>query len=850
VRVLDGPHRLTVKPATELEWTFEQAPEPGERPPGGLPQATPPGEPRRRGQRPAHILSGRRLVLLAGLAALIALGALAHTRIGWLRLEAQIVAEVAYEDARSLERQPALVRAVLSTEDPAWLELRAAEAALGLPATRPAAGLAPSGEPARLLSVTAAGRDVFVATVQRTWRDSAGESYAFSTQQRYRNLGPGLWERLPPAEAAGGSMAWRGLRLTADFPAADSAWMQAHLPRVDAALQAACAAWSRACPPGVQAHFVFASRLSQLPEPAALASADAQPGWEPVGRYPVAFDLAAALTPAPETMVLPSPHLAGLPIDAAASVALVRGLIVAGLFRLADGIVADDTARQADYFRDALVAREEIRQGLSAAPGNTAHPARYVPVEQLWSIKGPADSDLSSGLFHRLQVLHFAGFLAAERPELTVGDLLLRLRARPGLYAWLERHYGSGWRGLLGRYEQALAEDFEHQSALAWQHLDGLVYLCGSEVWRVQAGEPRRLSLSVPAEDIWIGLHTSGLAANGHMLAYQVTRRPRQAELMLVDLADGSHHSVDTASAVVPLGWAASAELVYLRLADNTREYPWHMQLMAYAPGSGQRRQLHEGKIMPALAEAGAWAPDGASLLLTVAGNAERTDVLAPALVSVSAGAEAPLRLLDDLGVQATFSPDGARVAYTRNWPGGSRSDRGVGLMVMNLDSRQRRVLLGPQGLQGIEAIFLIESLTWSPDGAWLVFQAWTGADSAGTSNGWYALPARGGPPRHIAFAPGNPGRVRAGFSADGQYLAFFEWGQGGRTSRAELLDWASDDRLRLAASFPAPAWSPDGHLLAVSAETSLYVLDPATGAYRWIRGGSCRAAAWQSESQ
>ena len=82
-------------------------------------------------------------------------------------------------------------------------------------------------------------------------------------------------------------------------------------------------------------------------------------------RQPVVFDVVAT-TPSPAALLtLPSPHLAGLPHDAAASQALAHAIIARSLLVLADQL-AGGSATEQD--KEAMAARAEARLGLAQAP--------------------------------------------------------------------------------------------------------------------------------------------------------------------------------------------------------------------------------------------------------------------------------------------------------------------------------------------------------------------------------------------------------------------------------------------------------------------------------------------------
>ncbi len=354
-----------------------------------------------------------RLAIALLVLGLLALGAWALTRIGWQRIQLQLEHEVAYEDTQSRAGLIDVVLAVQARDAEAWRRLRAVEVVAHLPAPLPAANLVPVDQPARIVELKLAGANIYAARVRRAYADAAGQTYEFDVWQRYRGLGAGLWERLPPDEAGLASVkAWAGRRLSADFPVADAPILVPMLAQIDADLELGCQDW--ACPPELIAPFTFTGQLAALP----VVTPTVRPADHRLGPYPATFDWALNGDHTAEAILLPAPSLAGLPADDAARQALARSLAARGLLFIVE-TQAGPRARATNYFREALVAEAEIRLGLAPAPHDAPRPETYRRPEQLWALPRGAPNRLPElELAYRLQVLSFLDFSLAARPPI------------------------------------------------------------------------------------------------------------------------------------------------------------------------------------------------------------------------------------------------------------------------------------------------------------------------------------------------------------------------------------------------------------------------------------------------
>lgn len=823
---------------TEIDWTFDDIPTDEaaatERPAG--PRRTPtPHHPTDRRLKPppgawlARLRRHRRLLLV--LAALLAVGATAAGTayaIGWQQLRAQLTHEIVYEDEQARAGNVEAVLALHSWASEPWRQRRRAEVALGLAAPLPADTLRPAATSPVLLALDSPADRTFTAVVARQFTDSAGQVVTFTLTQRYRNLGPGLWERQPPDQEALNAAidTWTGARLSATYPAADAAWMQTALPQVDAYLSEACALWQ--CLPAARVAVTFTTQLDQLPRLRPLRTAAEAAAAPPAG-YPAIFDLPFRNPRYPSKIVLASPQLAGQPADEAATQALIRAYTADFLGQLAADVVVSSRT-QHRYFLDVLVARMEVRLGLSAMPPRRVPVSAYLPVTTLWSdIVGNAGSGRPPELAPRLQGLWFLDHALAGRPPTAEGDLLAHMRWQTTLAGWLNLSLGLDGDAAVAAYEAELRAQWA-ATAPDWAALEGLLYSCGETLARVQGGGP------VPLP--WAGggtyLTPEALSPNGRYLAVAAGVRTIES-LQVLDL---THHTVVTLTTAPgwnwPLGWSADNRLVYIT-PNDAGSYSYDLHL--YDPATALSQPVPGG---PFFMDAYHWSADHRALAFTLTTDGDSLEGgTRPAVLTFDG--PATLLQLNVRGHAPALSPDGRWLAYAaRREATGDLVYDEPAVTFIELDTAVIYEAQLPSLLpsEGTELHF--GALLWSPDGTRLAFTTQRPGDTA-----LHLLTLRGATSAGGADLETYPLLADVvdllSFSADSRYVSARHFD--GSTSALQLLvfDTATG---AVAADVPAywPVWSPQGHQLVLSGAAGLYTLDVETGAEQFIAGDQCSA--------
>jgi hypothetical protein len=774
--------------------------------------------------------------------AALALAALATAAFAWLarqRLTGELAAQVAYEDKQARLGAVALVLAVQAADDAAWRDQRAAETTLGLPAPLPVENLLPTDAAAQVRSVIAVEADIYAVVVQRQYADSTGAAFAFELTQRYRRLAPGLWERLPPDPASLALLtSFTGQRLNANLPVGDADTLLPVLEQADLALSRVCAEWAM-CALGLKlmVDFTATDEMAHLRAPL-------RPAAPIPGGYPLILDLPMVPRGADGTYRLPAPSLAGRPADAAAQAAYTRAL-TAQLLGLLAGEAAGRPRSATDYFLDAIVARAEARLGLSSGGAGGWQPYDYVSPDNLWQQTRPLYSGPAAGLAERQQVVELmtlAGLSAADE-----GRLLANTRRADagGLVNWLGQIIGRPAALRLVQDRKArLQASLPAPGPDDWALAEGLTLACADGLSVVRAGAPRLvLPEAMGAGQLRAGerlfaedrLFPGEWSPDGRYLALTVVYPTRVASstpstgLAVLDAATGAVTAVARAEGMFDLGWSAEGELLFVRYAPEAGDMT-SLSLLGYHPATGALRNLLPDSVRLFSLAASSWSVDHGALALTVSPIPPYTSA-----AIVTLGPEAVVQALGEQGYAFApvfapgSTPTGGRAAFLT----GAQAGFPVGaweLNVIDLATQAVSTVLKSADLVGgsTDVVFAIE---WSPDGKHIVFQV-------APEGRFVAVTPETGQWRDWTGVPGVP----ADFSADGRHLMAME-----STGVGQMLVYSL---LELDAVPDAPAhrfvargvvWSPAGHRLALANDLGVFVLDPDTQAYAWLRAGACR---------
>ena len=202
---------------------------------------------------------------------------------------------------------------------------------------------------------------------------------------------------------------------------------------------------------------------------------------------------------------------------------------------------------------------------------------------------------------------------------------------------------------------------------------------------------------------------------------------------------------------------------------EQPEEFPqlWILSVTDEGPGDDDPRRLTSPPIN---AQHAAWSPDGETIALTYnprfSGLVDEDQRVA--LVDVASGEMTAITPNDRHASQASFSPDGTRLAFFMDREADYRAYLNAkDVVIRDVESGQHRVLTDQQRLSmDSGSATPPRPPVWSDDGAWLYIEI---AD--GTSRDLYRAAAAGGGIQRVTELEGN---LRA-FSISSQRLAFIE---------------------------------------------------------------------------
>lgn len=349
----------------EIDWELTDAPTGDE--PGGPPARTPPpsGTPPA-GSSPGHeapppVPHGRRWWLAVPLALLLvaAVGFAFITRQGWQRITDDVSALVQYEEQLSYQGETLLVLRLQDYADRQWIAVRTNQVAARQPAPLPVPVLAPNPDPAaaQVGPLQMVDTDWVRAEVIRQYRTPDGDTVTFALPQFYRRpaLG-GDWVRTTiPDSYWGAWQDWQSAHLYVRHSERDGELVKRIGPRLEALLDRACALWGERCAALPPAKLFFSGYVGSLE-------------YDPLANVRVRVEFGQAGVgpglPADYFISVPSPQLAGAPVDAITEEYLTEYLAVR-LIAFQAGAAASSS-----HEADALTAQAIARLSLdSADPG-------------------------------------------------------------------------------------------------------------------------------------------------------------------------------------------------------------------------------------------------------------------------------------------------------------------------------------------------------------------------------------------------------------------------------------------------------------------------------------------------
>ncbi|MFQ5572358.1 MAG: hypothetical protein ACE5G0_22000 [Rhodothermales bacterium] len=217
------------------------------------------------------------------------------------------------------------------------------------------------------------------------------------------------------------------------------------------------------------------------------------------------------------------------------------------------------------------------------------------------------------------------------------------------------------------------------------------------------------------------------------------------------------------------------------------------------------------------------WAPDGASLLLSILELADTPDGFTYRVHRLSLDSLALVPLTPGpLDYWTSWSPDGARIAFA------SRSGGNADIFVMAPDGTNR-VRLTTDAADDTQP-------AWSPDGARIAFVSRReGTDQI------YVMNADGSGQSRVGEAEGEA--QTPAWSPDGRRIAFFETASDG-TDAVYLMNADGTGRRRIATGV-WPSWSPDGSHLLFGAPDGLTAIGLDDGVERLLVEGEAEFGAY-----
>jgi hypothetical protein len=333
------------------------------------------------------------------------------TRAGWQRVTADIAALVRYEDEQTAAGHATLVLNVQDRGNRDWLDVRRSELARELAAPLPVPMLNAAGEASAVESVQAIDGHFVAAEVRRVFETPAGEALTFVLPQIYRRDGPDDWKRTaPPGGFWGPWQDWRSPFLHVRHSERDAAFVAAVAPQLQFWVQRACDLWTSHCAGALPARLYLSGYVGSLE-------------YDPLSNTEVRVEFGAGegALPADYFLSIPSPQLAGLPVEPEAEAYLAEYLAVRLIASLAARTAPDQN--EADRLAAYAIKVLDLRR---ADPGFAARAPLSEPLRA--TVRDGDAGRLQAGLVN--QAGSPAVTLAWVEYTVAAGDTLLAIAAR------------------------------------------------------------------------------------------------------------------------------------------------------------------------------------------------------------------------------------------------------------------------------------------------------------------------------------------------------------------------------------------------------------------------------------
>lgn len=767
-----------------LDWEITAAPASDEFPPLELAAFTPPTEPRFRSLPSISLHVTRRIGLVLGsviLTAVLGLGLF----WAWNRYSQQRIIQglIAAEEQAAAGRD---IRQLQKLYHPAyadWIKAQARWVIRGHAAPLPLPYLRPADDASVTRSISALAPNVMYAEVVRPFLLPDGRLARFSLTQFYQ-LTNSEWRRIPPPMSFWGeARVYVSPYVNVTYWQADAALVAELGPKLNAALERACAEWE--CPPDFKFNLHFTDSAPAAP------SYTGSPDPSTIGNGPLLFEivLATPFQSLTSSLHLPSPQAMGNPADATATEFFKRALTLQVLSQAARHITLKqgglDQNRNAFFY--ALIARTAARQGLET-PETLAERTLnlVVDADHLWNVD--LSFERTQGEREALQgALALTNQLLGGLPSEVEQQLFRALRRGHYATTWLAEGLALSREEFQAYFDTAMERAFQVKGLVTGAYEFALTCQGGPRLFSRGGLSPTPLLAGRIEEN-----YSLSWSPNGQHLGLGVFER-----FMIVDMDSGVVMWLPTplprfqASLNMPT-WLSNSVLIYgawpqfrdsstptfhfFDISNPNQDQPSLSYVVYYMP-SPHRRLLALG--------------------LTDAGTFDRRIAVMP----TTGGRLTPI----EAGAAPSWSPDSQSLVYVQTHSTGTLKS----FRIADLGSGDAHDLLDVDALH----VFTPDAqAVWSPTGEQIALVA--GPQPA-------LINADGSNLRLLKRRAAN--FINLAFSTDGQFLATTV-SNAGPTS-VIVYDAVTGEEIRFMPDVIHFDWSPTGHELAVVADTGLYLL-------------------------